>query len=836
MFRKRNLNYKKILNQIHSYDEKYRQYKDQEDFRAETCRLRDLASKGESKDKILPEAFSLCMEAVRRVMDISLFDVQLMGGVALHKGRIAEMKTGEGKTVAAVCPAYLNALDGKSVHIVTVNEYLAKRDSEEMGRIFDFLGMTTSYVYSNMSYSDRKTAYMCDIVYGTNSELGFDYLRDHLTPSEANIVQRDHSFVILDEIDSILIDEAKTPLIISGSEGKGIDIFYEVDRFVKGLSRTTNYNPNESKMDKILYEFEGAEEFNGDYILHEKNIMLTEKGARNAERFFGIKNYSDASNAVLAHYINQSLRANYVMRNGVDYMVENGSIVIINESTGRPMDGQKYSDNLHQAIEAKEHVEITKETKTLATISYQNYFRMYSKIAGMTGTAVGSEVEFKDIYGLVIEQIPTNKPMIRVDKEDRLYFSKKAKYEAVVKEIKEIHSTRRPVLIGTPSVEESEIVHSLLKKEGIPHSVLNAKNHALEAKIIAKAGKLDAVTIATNMAGRGTDILLGGDYKKEALWYITEHAGEDNIPPYEDIKESMRVQSLQDKEEIIKLGGLAVIGTERFESRRIDNQLCGRSGRQGDPGSSQFYISLEDSLFQLNGGPFVEKVKMLFPKDEEDNPFSGGAKQVSKLMKKAQEKAENANYSRRKNTLEYDDVDNVQRNTFYDARMNVVKAIDEDIINITNGYFDNVLDEIADMDESCIRENIEAYLHTDAQIIGKDRSKYRQEVKEYISNIFRINEEKIKSINGRYPDFVKYIILNIMDTLWTEYLSSISALKISVNMTGMGSLQPIQRYKLEAVSMFNEMMRRIERNTIQYLALTRIKEPAPAEEKQGMAV
>ncbi len=832
--------------------------------------LKDAITSGEIVD-ILPEAFALVREAAKRTLGLRPFDVQLIGAVALHRGMIAEMKTGEGKTLVASIAIYLNALTGRGVHLVTVNDYLAKRDAVQMGTIYKFLGLTVGAINTNsVSYlvewvdedkfeeaiendmrvwpkgykgellppekfnvdarknffthaveSDRRAAYEADITYGTNNEFGFDYLRDNMVFSKDQIVQvKGHHFAIIDEVDSILIDEARTPLIISGPSGEDVSIYYSTDAFVKTLIKDE------------------------DFIVDEKNktAVLTEKGIEKAEKYFNLENLFDPRNIEILHAINQSLRANYLFHRDVDYVVKDGEVIIVDEFTGRLMPGRRWSDGLHQAIEAKEGVKIEAENQTLASITFQNYFRLYKKLAGMTGTAETEATEFKEIYNLDVLVIPTNKPVIRVDYPDVIYKTKEAKFKNVVKEIEELHKKGRPVLVGTASIETSEYLSGLLKKKGIKHHVLNAKHHEKEAEIIAQAGRIGAVTIATNMAGRGTDILLGGNPEflaKEILrkkGLTPEEATEEQYR--EALKEAQRITA-EEKKKVIELGGLAVIGTERHESRRIDNQLRGRAGRQGDPGSSKFYLSLEDDLLRLFGGDKLKSLmdRMNIPDDE---PIESGM--VSKAIENAQKRVEGQNFQIRKRLLEFDDVMNKQRLVVYSLRRDILEGanLEQDIKQwleeVAIGFIDKYApaeeyQEKWDLDE--LKLSFKEWLGVDIDI-PKDREWDRKELEEYIlkqlEDFYKKKEEKVGSSVMR--EFERYITLQVLDSLWKEHLHTLDRLRESVSLRGYAQRDPLVEYKKESFELFEDMMYRLKHNTLEYLYKVNIMSEEEVQEEQ----
>ena len=664
-----------IVNKIESLEEEFKQLTDEE-LKAKTDEFKKRLAEGETLDDILPEAFATVREASDRVLGMRPYRVQLIGGIVLHQGRIAEMKTGEGKTLVAVLPSYLNALSGEGVHIVTVNDYLARRDSEWMGKVHHFMGLNVGLIAHGISSAERRAAYNADITYGTNNEMGFDYLRDNMALYSANMVQRGHSFAIVDEVDSILIDEARTPLIISGQGDESTEMYTKVDNFVCRLKKKVYATIDDKAQEE--------EDIDADYVVDEKarSATLTERGVKKAEEYFGLENLADLENNTLSHHINQAIRAHGVMQSDVDYVIKDGEVIIVDEFTGRLMFGRRYNEGLHQAIEAKEHVEVAHESKTLATITFQNYFRLYDKLSGMTGTALTEEEEFGSIYNLDIIEIPTNKPLARIDNPDVIYKTENGKYRAIINQIEECHKKGQPVLVGTVSIEKSELLASLLKKRGIPHNVLNAKHHEKEAEIVAQAGKFGAVTIATNMAGRGTDIMLGGnaeylakndlkkaDISEEMIVEATGFADTDN----EEILEARRLYSESmtkhkettsaEAEKVREAGGLYILGTERHESRRIDNQLRGRSGRQGDPGESRFFIAMTDDIMRLFGSERIMGMMDSLGLDE-DTPID--QKILSNAIEQAQKKVESRNFQVRKNVLEYDDVMNTQRTVIYE--------------------------------------------------------------------------------------------------------------------------------------------------------------------------
>ena len=704
-----------IVKQINDLEGEVSKLSDSE-LRGKTDYFKKLLNEGKTLNDILPEAFAVVREASKRTLGLRHFDVQLIGGIILHQGRIAEMKTGEGKTLVATLPVYLNALEGKGVHVITVNDYLAKRDSEWMGKLYKFLGLSVGLVINGMDPDQKQKAYNADITYGTNNEFGFDYLRDNMVIYKEQLVQRDLHYAIVDEIDSILIDEARTPLIISGRANESSDLYKKADDFVKRLEPKVIVEEDVKDYDQA----EDNEKY--DYIvdLKAKSASLTQKGIKKAEEFFKLENFNDLENSTLVHHVNQALRAHGVMKKDIDYIVKNGEVLIVDEFTGRIMYGRRYNNGLHQAIEAKEHVKIADESKTLATITFQNYFRMYDKLSGMTGTAMTEEAEFEEIYNLDVVSIPTNKPMIRNDENDVIYKTEKAKFNAVVESVKQSYAKGQPVLIGTVSIDKSEKLSKLLQKERIPHEVLNAKSHEKEAMIVAQAGKFGAVTIATNMAGRGTDIMLGGNSeylaKEEMIKNrVPENLVEEANTYYEtDNQEILRARKQfkelvekydekikEEKEKVLAAGGLKIIGTERHESRRIDNQLRGRSGRQGDPGESKFYIALEDDLMKIFGGDTITKVYNTLGADE-SMPIE--SRIISKAVENAQKKVEGRNFAIRKNVLKYDDVNNVQREIIYKQRREVLDGenLKDNMVNMINSVADETVAPYIDVEKNVI--------------------------------------------------------------------------------------------------------------------------------------
>ena len=823
---------KKIADQVLAKENEYKALSDSE-LRAKTTEFKGRVQGGESLDDLLPDAFAAFREAVWRVDGKRLFPVQVMGGICLHQGRIAEMKTGEGKTHTATLPAYLNALTGQGVHIVTVNDYLARFQGEWMGNIFRFMGMNVGVITHDMDNAQRRAAYACDVTYGTNNEMGFDYLRDNMVIREADMVQRGHVFGIVDEVDSILIDEARTPLIISGQGDESTDMYEKADRFVSRLKNEEDYTVEEK----------------------DKAVSLTEHGIDLAQRAFGVENIADLDNADLYHYIVQALKAHAMMKRDVDYVVQDGEVIIVDEFTGRLMTGRRYSDGLHQAIEAKEHVKVNRESKTLATITFQNYFRMYSKISGMTGTAKTEEEEFQGIYNLDVVQIPTNMPMIRIDSNDMVYKTKKGKFNAVVEEIVKRHATGQPILVGTVNVETSEMLSHMIDLRGVPHEVLNAKNHAREADIIAQAGSVDAVTIATNMAGRGTDILLGGnpDYLARrkmrqdgiADEIIMEAVGhnEDVTPDvlaaratYNRYFSDFKKETDAEHERVMALGGLHILGTERHESRRIDNQLRGRSGRQGDPGSSQFFISLEDDVMRLFGSeriaPMVERLGM-----GEDQPLE--AKMLTKQIETAQKRIEGHNYDIRKNVLQYDDVMNKQRELIYGQRRDILKGdnMRETIVGMVHAMIDSTAernftgDGSFDWSLDAAKEYLERLcLKPGTFDQYADRLKDMDEPDEFTKLLYQDaeafyaeREELLSALGIDMREFERVVLLNAIDRHWMDHIDAMDDLRDGIGLRAYGQRDPVQEYRAESYDMFNDMVHMIREDTVRRLFQSRVE-------------
>ena len=834
-----------IVDKINSLEEECSKLAD-EDFVKKTEEFKKRYKDGESLDDLLPEAFAVVREASIRVLNMRPYDVQLIGGIVLHQGRIAEMKTGEGKTLVATLPAYLNAITGKGVHVITVNDYLAKTQSLTMGKLYKFLGLTVGIVVNGMFPAQKREAYHCDITYGTNNEFGFDYLRDNMAMSKEEMVQKPLNFAIVDEIDSILIDEARTPLIISGMAEKSTDLYVKTDKFVKGLKAKVIVESDDKQTE------EEANFTDYDYVvdLKSKSVSLTEKGTKKAESYFGIEDLSDVNNLTISHHVQNALRAHGIMHNEQDYIVQNGEVLIVDEFTGRLMYGRKYSDGLHQAIEAKEGVEIANETTTLATITFQNYFRMYNKLSGMTGTAKTEEEEFKGIYALDVIEIPTNKPVIRKDRNDVVYKTKKEKYEAIINDIKESYEKGQPVLVGTITIDTSELLSKMLKAQKIPHQVLNAKYHDKEALIVAQAGRYQAVTIATNMAGRGTDIMLGGNaeylargdmakegYEEELIDIATspiKHTEEAEIKARErflELEGKYKEITKEEKEKVIAAGGLKIIGSERHESRRIDNQLRGRSGRQGDPGESRFFISFEDDLMKLFAGE-----RMLALANSLGIPDGQPLEQrmLTNSVETAQGKVEGRNYSIRKNVLEYDDVMNKQREIIYSQRRQVLttdsmkdiilKFAKEYAMELGVTYAANV-DTIDDIDYTSLNANIKSVYAID-NLIKKEEIEELSE--EFLGNLIadkverlylgkeKILVENIEKLgtNTTLDSIEKYIMLRTIDSKWMDHLDSMDELKDGIGLRAYGQSNPIQEYKKESFDMFEYLIDDIKKETL----------------------
>ena len=826
----------------------------EEELRSQTAVLKERLANGETLDGILPEAFAACREACDRVLDMRPYPVQVIGGIILHQGRIAEMKTGEGKTLVETLPAYLNALSGKGVHIVTVNDYLAKRDSEWMGKVFSYMGLSVGLVIHGVENDQRREAYACDITYGTNNEFGFDYLRDNMVTYKENLVQRGFNYAIVDEVDSILIDEARTPLIISGRGDKSTDLYQKADRFVRTLTAMRVKEQDEKQETDTV---------DADYIIDEKakTATLTPRGAEQAEKYFNVENINDADNMTLLHHINQAIKAHGVMKRDVDYVVKDGEVIIVDEFTGRLMLGRRYNDGLHQAIEAKEGVTVARENRTLATITFQNYFRMYHKLSGMTGTAMTEVDEFREIYGLDVVEIPTNKPVIREDLPDVVYKTEGAKFRAVINEIVDAHAKNQPVLVGTISIEKSEILSNMLKKRGIAHNVLNAKHHDREAEIVAQAGVPGAVTIATNMAGRGTDIMLGGnaeflakaELRKQGLdedminaaTAYFETGAEDILAAralYHELYKRFKEEIAPRAEEAKNAGGLYIIGTERHESRRIDNQLRGRSGRQGDPGKTRFFISLEDDLMRLFGGDRLQNL-MDTLKIEEDMPID--AKLISSSIESAQRKVEGRNFEMRKNVLKFDDVMNKQREIIYGQRSKVLEGEDlkEDIAKMREESVRKTVDTYLASDEDRenwnlggLRDYYRGWLLTDGDLRYSDEefAKLTKEdvynaVLERMEGLYAFREKEFGEENMR--ELERVCLLRNVDLKWMDHIDDMSDLKQGMYLRGYGQHDPVVEYRIEGFEMFDSMIEAIREDTVKMLLTVRRRAEEPKREQ-----
>ena len=847
-----------IADKIEKLEPEFQKLTDAE-LRAKTDEFRDRLDKGETLDDILPEAFAAVREASWRVLGMKPFRVQLIGGIVLHQGRIAEMKTGEGKTLVAVLPAYLNALTGEGVHIVTVNDYLARRDSEWMGKVHRFMGLSVGLIVHDLDNDERRAAYACDITYGTNNEMGFDYLRDNMALYKNDMVQRGHPFAIVDEVDSILIDEARTPLIISGQGDESTDLYRQADDFVRRLKVKVYASIDEKE--------EESEDLDADYVVDEKakTATLSARGVSKAEAHFGLENLADMENATLAHHINQALKAHGIMKRDIDYIVKDGEIIIVDEFTGRLMLGRRYSEGLHQAIEAKEHVDVQKENKTLATITFQNYFRLYDKLSGMTGTAVTEAEEFEAIYKLDIIEIPTNKPVIRIDNPDVVYKNENGKNKAIIEQIVACHEKGQPVLVGTVSIEKSEFISSLLKKRGVPHTVLNAKYHEKEAEIVAQAGKLGAVTIATNMAGRGTDIMLGGNaeylakndlrkagYDDTVIAEATGYADTDN----EDIlaarklfaerMEAHRAVISEEAEKVRAAGGLFILGTERHESRRIDNQLRGRAGRQGDPGESRFFLALTDDIMRLFGSERIMGM-METLKVDEDTPLDH--KMLSNAIEQSQKTVESRNFQTRKTVLEYDDVMNKQRELIYGERRKVLDGEDihEQILGMVREFVDSsVMDGLGGAAAES-QEQLDASLapfeklflphgliKIDAFNGFAKPEQVSEKVNEIALKIYDAREEAFGMGPNDLPlmrEVERVVMLRVVDEYWMEHIDAMDELKRGIGLRGYGSVKPIDAYKQEGFEMFDAMVHGIREETVRRIFTVKVRKEQPVERK-----
>ena len=836
-----------IVDKIESMADEYKSMSD-EALRAKTTEFKERLQNGETLDDILPEAFATVREAADRVLGMRPYRVQLVGGIVLHQGRIAEMKTGEGKTLVATLPAYLNALTGRGVHIVTVNDYLAKRDSEWMGKVHRFLGLKVGLIVHGLTTKERQAAYAADITYGTNNEMGFDYLRDNMCIYSTELVQRGHAFAIVDEVDSILIDEARTPLIISGQGEKSTQLYDMAEMFVSRLKKQAVVQVDNK-------EEEDPAEADADYIVDEKakTAMLTARGIAKAEEFFHVENLSDPENATLSHHINQAIKAHGVMKRDIDYVVKDGEVIIVDEFTGRLMFGRRYSNGLHQAIEAKEHVTVASENKTLATITFQNYFRLYDKLSGMTGTAMTEQEEFGTIYELDIVEIPTNRPNQRHDHHDVVYKTEAGKYRAVIQQIKDCHAKGQPVLVGTVSIEKNELLSGLLAREGIQHNLLNAKNHEKEAEIVAQAGKFGAVTVATNMAGRGTDIMLGGNaeylaradlvkagYSDEVIADATGYAETDNeeiLAARKLFAEKMaqhKAVIAEEAEKVRAAGGLFIIGTERHESRRIDNQLRGRAGRQGDPGETRFYISLEDDLMRLFGGERIQNMMEKFDLDE-DTPIEN--KMLTKAIENAQTTVESRNFQSRKSVLEYDDVMNKQREIIYQQRREVLdgKDLKDTILSMTrNAIADHVamaFGEAQALDAAGCREMLrgleglyfpkDTFQFTEDDAADKTQQDFTDLFLEAAEKTYEAKEAEIGTPLMR--ELERVIMLRVVDEYWMDHIDAMDDLKQGIRLRAYANTDPVIAYKQESLTMFEEMVSAIQTETVRRMFSVRLK-------------
>ena len=836
-----------IVDKIEALADEYKAMSD-EALRAKTAEFKERLAKGETLDDILPEAFATVREAADRVLGMRPYRVQLVGGIVLHQGRIAEMKTGEGKTLVATLPSYLNALTGRGVHLVTVNDYLAKRDSEWMGKVHRFLGLKVGLIVHGLTTKERQAAYAADITYGTNNEMGFDYLRDNMCIYASELVQRGHAFAIVDEVDSILIDEARTPLIISGQGEKSTQLYDMAEMFVSRLKKQVVVQVDNK-------EEEDPAETEADYIVDEKakTAMLTARGIAKAEEFFHVDNLSDPENATLSHHINQAIKAHGVMKKDIDYVVKDGEVIIVDEFTGRLMFGRRYSNGLHQAIEAKEHVTVASENKTLATITFQNYFRLYDKLSGMTGTAMTEQEEFGTIYNLDIIEIPTNRPNQRHDHHDVVYKTEAGKYRAVIQQIKECHAKGQPVLVGTVSIEKNEYLSGLLAREGIQHNLLNAKNHEKEAEIVAQAGKFGAVTVATNMAGRGTDIMLGGNaeylaradlvkagYSDEIIADATGYAETDN----EEILAARKLFAeklaqhkaviAEEAEKVRAAGGLFIIGTERHESRRIDNQLRGRAGRQGDPGETRFYISLEDDLMRLFGGDRIQNMMERFDLDE-DTPIEN--KMLTKAIENAQTTVESRNFQSRKSVLEYDDVMNKQREIIYQQRREVLdgKDLKDTILNMTRTTIANhvamAFGENQSLDAAGCREMLrgleglyfpkDTFQFTEDDAAEKSQQDFTDLFVEAAEKTYEAKEAEIGEPLMR--ELERVIMLRVVDEYWMDHIDAMDDLKQGIRLRAYANTDPVIAYKQESLTMFEEMVSAIQSETVRRMFSVRLK-------------
>ena len=838
-----------IVEKINGLEEEISKLTDEE-LKNKTNIFKKELEEGKTLDDLLPEAFAVVREASKRVLGMRHFDVQLIGGIILHQGRIAEMKTGEGKTLVATLPVYLNALTGKGVHVVTVNDYLAKRDSEWMGKLYKFLGLSVGLVIAGMNPKEKQEAYACYITYGTNNEFGFDYLRDNMVIYKNQLVQRGLNYAIVDEIDSILIDEARTPLIISGRANQSSDLYKKANDFVKRLT------PKVIVEEDVKDEAQAEDNEKYDYIvdLKAKSASLTQKGIKKAEEEFHLENFNDIENSTLVHHVNQALRAHGVMKRDIDYIVKDGEVLIVDEFTGRIMYGRRYNNGLHQAIEAKEGVKIADESKTLATITFQNYFRMYDKLSGMTGTAMTEEAEFEEIYNLDVIEIPTNKPMIRDDQNDVIYKNENAKFNAIVESIKASHEKGQPVLVGTVSIEKSEKLSRILKKEGIKHEVLNAKFHEKEAEIVAQAGKFGAVTIATNMAGRGTDIMLGGNSEFLAKQEMKKNKVPENLieesntyyetddqdilrarEEFKKLEKKYDEEIKEEKEKVIAAGGLKIIGTERHESRRIDNQLRGRSGRQGDPGESKFYIGLDDDLMKIFGGDMITKVYNTMGMDE-NVPIEN--KLISNAVESAQKKVEGRNFSIRKNVLKYDDVMNAQREIIYEQRrevldgenlkdniLNMIKSLSEEVVLTYFAGEEEANVEALDMD---IQNTFGIEMSDFIKEHAKDSKAIIEKLQQAALDKYTAKEEDIGSEDLR--ELERVVMLKVVDQKWMDHIDAMDELKDGIGLRAYGQQDPVVKYRIEGMDMFEEMVLDIKHDVVKILMNLRKQEEVKREE------
>ena len=831
---------------VMALEEPYKKLTDQE-LRAKTQEFKDRYASGETLDALLPEAFAVCREAADRVLGMRPYRVQVVGGIVLHQGRIAEMKTGEGKTLVAILPAYLNALAGRGVHIVTVNDYLAKRDSEWMGKVYRFLGLSVGLIVHDLTAEQRRAAYAADITYGTNNELGFDYLRDNMAIYKQEMVQRGHAFAIVDEVDSILIDEARTPLIISGKGEESSKLYEMADYFVSRLKKQV-FSTTDNK--------ELQDQYDCDYIVDEKDrsVSLTQKGIEKAEQFFNVENLADPENATLSHHINQAMKARGLMKRDIDYVVKDGEVIIVDEFTGRLMYGRRYNEGLHQAIEAKEGVKVASENKTLATITFQNFFRQYDKLSGMTGTALTEEEEFSGIYNLDVVEIPTNKPVIRIDDPDVVYKTEAGKYRAVIAQIKECHAKGQPVLVGTISIEKSELLSQMLKREGIPHNVLNAKHHEKEAEIVAQAGHLGAVTIATNMAGRGTDIMLGGNAEYMAKNELRKQGLSDELiaesnsfaetedpeilaarAAYTEAYKRFKVETDKQAELVRQAGGLFIIGTERHESRRIDNQLRGRSGRQGDPGETRFYLSMQDDIMRLFGSERIMNMMETLGIDE-DTPID--AKILSGAIENAQKTVEGRNFQSRKNVLEYDDVMNVQRKIIYEQRRQVLDGEDlqKNIQSMMRFYVDTyVASAFGEQPKLADKQHFfemmthfepiffptGTWLLSDEELAALTREQAEEKILSLMQRAYAKREEQFTSPVMR--EIERVVTLRVVDEFWMDHIDAMDDLRQGIRLRAYAQTDPVIEYKREGFDMFEAMNDAIKEEIVRRVFLVRIK-------------